>query len=93
MAENYKHLYHQTKLMLEKYQDEIVPGLREQLEKRVEVVRCKDCWRRHNANVCPMRFEEVIEWDDDGYMETELVTHDYTADWGFCDRGERKDNG
>ena len=43
MAENYKHLYHQMKLMLEKYQDEIVPGLREQLEKRVEVVRCKDC--------------------------------------------------
>ena len=33
MAENYKHLYHQTKLMLEKYQDEIVPGLRERIEK------------------------------------------------------------
>ena len=31
--DNYKHLYEQTKLMLEKYQDEIVPGLREQLER------------------------------------------------------------
>ena len=28
----YKHLYEQTKLMLEKYQDEIVPELCEQLE-------------------------------------------------------------
>lgn len=26
MAENYKHLYEQMKLMVEKYQDEIVPG-------------------------------------------------------------------
>ena len=32
MAENYKHLYWQTKYMLEKYQDEIVPGFRERLE-------------------------------------------------------------
>lgn len=30
--ENYKHLYEQEKLMLEKYQDEIVHKLREQLE-------------------------------------------------------------
>lgn len=33
--DNYQHLYEQTKLMLEKYQDEIIPGFREQLE-RVE---------------------------------------------------------
>lgn len=29
MMDNYKYLYEQAKLMLEKYQDEIVPGLRE----------------------------------------------------------------
>jgi rubrerythrin len=33
MAENYKELYHWANYMLDKYQDEIVPGLREQLEK------------------------------------------------------------
>lgn len=32
METNYKHLYQQTKYMLGKYQDEIVPGLRERLE-------------------------------------------------------------
>ena len=54
MAENYKHLYHQTKLMLAMYQDKIVPGLREQLAKRVEVVRCKDCAVPHNKwTGCP----------------------------------------
>lgn len=29
---NYKHLYQQTKYMLERYQEEIVPGFRERLE-------------------------------------------------------------
>ena len=33
MAENYKHLYEQMKKMVAMYQDEIVPGMREQLEK------------------------------------------------------------
>ena len=32
MAENYKHLYEQMKKMVELYQDEIVPQLREQFE-------------------------------------------------------------
>ena len=32
MKENYKHLYESTKYMLEKYQDEIVPGFRERAE-------------------------------------------------------------
>lgn len=31
--ENYKYLYEQTKLIVEKYQDEIVPRLREQLKR------------------------------------------------------------
>ena len=32
MAENYKHLYEQTKKMLAMYQDELVPGFRKQIE-------------------------------------------------------------
>ena len=41
--EDYKHLYEQTKLTLEKYQGEIVPGLREQLW---QVRKDRDQWRR-----------------------------------------------
>jgi hypothetical protein len=32
MAENYKHLYEQTKKMLTMYQDELIPGFRKQIE-------------------------------------------------------------
>lgn len=84
MVENYKHLYHQTKIMLEKYQDEIVPGFREQLEKRVEVVRCKDCihWSRTYEDYdCCMKKRYV--YCDSQYCTTE---NDY------CSLGERKDD-
>ena len=50
MAENYKHLYEQTKTMLAMYQDELIPGFRkqiEELEKNQIKVRCKDCAKRH----------------------------------------------
>jgi hypothetical protein len=40
---NWKQLYTNASIMLDKYQNEVVPQLREQLEKRAEVVRCKDC--------------------------------------------------
>ncbi len=76
MAENYKHLYEQMKKMVAMYQDEIVPGMREQLEKRVEVVRCKDCkhysmWKMH------------CNHPNDSYIEME-------AD-DFCSYGERRE--
>lgn len=32
MAENYKHLYEQTKKMLTMYQDELIPGFRKTIE-------------------------------------------------------------
>ena len=49
MAENYKMLYEQMKKMLEMYQDEIVPNLRKELDKRVKLVYCKDCaWYTKN---------------------------------------------
>jgi hypothetical protein len=38
-----------------------------------------------------MCFEEEIEWDDDGYTESDYVLHDRTIDDGFCDRGERRE--
>jgi len=57
----------------------------------LEVVRCKDCKHRGDYG-CPMYHEEYIEWDDDGYHESEIVEHDRTRDDGFCDLGERKDN-
>ena len=46
----------------------------------VEVVRCKDCNRRYDADECPMCC--LIGGE----------SHDYTADNGYCDRGERKEN-
>ena len=53
------------------------------------VVRCRDCKRRGEFG-CPMYYEEYIEWDDDGYRECDVISHDHTFDDGFCDRGERK---
>lgn len=38
MAENYKNLYEQMKKIVEKYQDDIVPGLRRSIE-RLEAER------------------------------------------------------
>lgn len=46
MAENYKRLYQQTSHMLEKYQDEIVPGFQARLraaESALEVVARGGC--------------------------------------------------
>ena len=55
----------------------------------VEVVRCRDCVHRQTVN-CPMYHEEYIDWDDDGYWETDLIIHDATKDNGFCFCGERR---
>ena len=57
----------------------------------VEVVRCKDCEHRHTFG-CPMYHEEYIDWDDDGYWETDLIIHDATNDNDFCNYGERNIN-
>lgn len=83
MAENYKLLYEQTKRMLEKYQDEIVPGLRkviEDLEKeRAEVVRCKDC-TKISPSVTPIK-DAVWCRSFRAYMPCD----------GFCSYGERRE--
>lgn len=62
MAENYKHLYGQTKKMLDMYQDEIVPAFRktiEEMEKNRVEIPCKigdEVWGikkfNHGVKVC-----------------------------------------
>lgn len=57
----------------------------------VPVVRCKDCEYRGIPGVCPMCFEEEVEWDDDGYTECEWINYDNTDDDEFCSCGKRKE--
>ena len=55
MAENYKHLYEQTKKMLAMYQDELIPGFRkkiEELEGTVCDLRSK--WQMAETHICTM---------------------------------------
>lgn len=57
----------------------------------VEVVRCKDCIFR-GRTYCPMLWEELLTWEEDGYQEYDYAYHDNTEDEGFCHKGERKDD-
>ena len=87
MAENYKQLYEQMKKMVALYQDEVVPDLREQLENRVEVVRCKDCKYYREGKIWEgIKFCFRLQGSDG-----EPVGYNFSAD-DFCSRGERKDN-
>ena len=56
----------------------------------VEVVRCKECKYRGDY-ACPMVYEQHIDYDDDGYFESDYILHDKTTDEGFCDYGERSE--
>lgn len=51
----------------------------------VEVVRCKECWKRGNERECPMCHEEFDGCD--------YCTIDYTSDDGFCHMGKKMDGG
>ena len=93
MAENYKHLYEQMKKMVAMYQDEIVPGMREQVEKRVEVVRCKDCEYGDLDNVSRYRSLDG-EMDEAGKYKccySWTINHWYDGDH-FCSDGKRKND-
>ena len=46
MAEKYKHLYEQMKKMVEMYQDEIVPALRQSIAELEQELVEKDNWIR-----------------------------------------------
>lgn len=80
MPTNYKLLYEQMRKMVEMYQDEIVPQMREMLDKRVEVVRCKDC--KH------LTFGECYNtaWDIRDGSYTPVNPND------FCSYGEREED-
>lgn len=84
MAENYKHLYELMKKMVEKYQDEIVPGLRKVIadleSSRVEVVHCRDCKYRKTER-CQMYWES-----EDGREQ-----YNWETDDDFCSSGKRRD--
>lgn len=62
MAENYKHLYEQTKKMLTMYQDELVPGFRKQIEELEEnlaerekvVIQLRKQWQDAEMHICTM---------------------------------------
>ena len=88
MAENYKHLYEQTKKMLAMYQDELVPGFRktiEDLEKNQIKVRCKDCKFAYiNSFSAASGVAVCKQWSNEA--ETAIRQHD-----DFCSYGERRE--
>ena len=82
MAENYKHLYEQTKKMLAMYQDELVPGFRkqiEELEKNQVELRCREC--KHWA-------DGVAGCTD--YVKCCKIGFYMVGENGYCVYGERK---
>jgi hypothetical protein len=68
MAENYKHLYEQTKKMLAMYQDELIPGFRKQIEElEATVVHQRKRADTAETFVCTMCAE--CEWEvNDGIL-------------------------
>lgn len=63
-TKSYKQLYEETKFMLEKYQDEIVPQLQQDLEAAIEDIKC--------PSVCaccakPCKGED-LDCIDNGYL-------------------------
>lgn len=73
---NWKRLYTDASIMLDKYQNEVVPKLREQLEKRVEVVRCKDCVRCTEIGLPRCRMTGRNVTDDDFCSRGERRTNE-----------------
>ena len=70
MAENYKHLYEQTKKMLTMYQDELIPGFRkkiEELETASKWIPVTERLPDHGKIVlCRLTFNElrILQWDN-----------------------------
>ena len=55
----------------------------------VDVIRCKHCKRR-GTDECPMYHIELVEYDNDGYLDLQDIIYDYTEDDGYCDRGKKE---
>ena len=76
--------------MAEKYQDEIVPGLRKLTDSRVEVVRCKDCKHWHEKTGWCNQHSHF--WDARGCFCHPWESRDwkmFNAD-DYCSYGERR---
>ena len=67
--------------------DVIVDALENLPSAEPEIIHCKDC-RNRGEDECPMRHVERIEWEEDGYMESDDIVHDYTEPHGYCYKGE-----
>lgn len=62
-------------------------------KEKAEIVRCKDCMHRHEYE-CPMYHEEWFTIDEgDGYVDDDYNVIDKTYDDGFCQYGERGNDG
>ena len=74
--------------------DEGVNFILEKLDAIPEVkfVYCKHCKHR-GFDECPMYHEEWYDYDDDGYLESDVHVYDYTEDDGFCHKGEFEEDG
>lgn len=91
--QDYKRFYEETKYILTKYQDEIMPGFRREIENMeaelkngASVVKCRDC--KHNADNggdC----NRTITFEGRDYV-LEMNTYSYVG-LEFCSYGERKD--
>lgn len=83
---NWKQLYTNVSIMLDKYQNEIVPDLRAQLAEmnlsRPNVVRCKDC--KHYKKISCASHTRMC-FSDRGLCSA--------SEDDYCSRGERRDNG
>lgn len=76
MAENYKHQYEQMKLMVEKYQDELIPGFRAEVEQLLtKCHQLEQKWipvterlpeRNAEVLVCDTREDYVSIWEHIG---------------------------
>ena len=60
------------------------------LSEQSKVIRCKGCIHRYDDDECPMRHVEWVEYDDDGYLDTDDVVYDYTEDNGYCNFAENE---
>ena len=84
---NWKRLYTDACIMLDKYQNEVVPKLREQLKNRVEVVRCKDCvYYQEGKLLAPNKFCFRLKHP----KENRQVGYNFSPD-DFCSYGERRE--
>ena len=83
---NWKRLYTDASIMLDKYQNEVLPKLREQLEKRVEVVRCKDCKFAYINNFAKVQEKALCNrWRNHDGNSVLMQADD------FCSYGERRE--